>query len=66
MKENLLSTIDAYMNDSFNDGVDKGRELYQRDALSSLTNFLHELLAEGKPNQAEAVAEAMKRIEKLK
>ena len=65
MKENLQRTIDAYIDDSFNDGIDSGRAKYKIDAMRSLTNLLHDLLAQGKANQAEAIAEAMKRLEQL-
>ena len=66
MNENLQRTIDAYIDDAFNDGIDQGRELCKRDVMTSLTNFLHELVQSGNANQADAVSKAMKRIEKLK
>jgi len=66
MNENLQRAIDAYIDDAFNDGIDQGRELCKRDVMTSLTNFLHELVQSGNANQADAVSKAMKRIEKLK
>jgi len=63
--ENLQRTIDAYVDDAFNDGVDTGRDKYKTDAIRSLTSLLHDLLTEGKANQAEAVSTAIKRLEKL-
>lgn len=66
MKENLARTIDAYMDDSFNDGIDLGRAKYKTDAIMSLNNMLHDLITTGKANQAEAIAEAIKRLEQLK
>ena len=65
MKENLLRTIEAYIDDAFNDGVGTGRETYQKDAIRSLTNMSYDLLQAGKPNQAEAIHEAIKRMEQL-
>jgi len=66
MNENLQRAIDAYIDDAFNDGIDQGRELCKRDVMTSLTNFLHELVQSGNANEADAVSKAMKRIEKLK
>ena len=66
MNENLQRAIDAYIDDAFNDGIDQGRELCKRDVMTSLTNFLHELVQSGNANQADALSKAMKRIEKLK
>jgi len=65
MNENLYRTIDAYLDDFFNNGVDSGRAKYKIDAIRSLNNMLHDLLHEGKANQAEAIAEAIKRLEQL-
>jgi len=66
MNENLYRTIDAYLDSAYNDGVDEGRGTYKRDVMTSLTNYLHELVQAGNANQADAVSKAMKRLEKLK
>ena len=65
MNENLLATIQSYLDDSFNDGVDRGRDAYKADAMLSLGNMAYDLLHEGKANQAEAIHEAIKRMEQL-
>jgi len=66
MKENLEATIDAYMDDSYNDGIDKGRETYRRDALLSLNNMMYDHRSTGNHKEANAIAEAMMRLENLK
>ena len=65
MNENLQTTISAYLDDAFNDGVDTGRGKYKAEVIRSLNNMLHDLLTTGKANQAEALAEAIKRLEQL-
>ena len=65
MNENLLATIEAYIDDAFNDGVGTGRETYKKDVIRSLTNMSYDLLQVGKANQAEAIHEAIQRLEQL-
>ena len=65
MNETLRTTIEAYLDESYNDGIDQGRINYKRDMMQSLTNYLHEKLTEGKLNQAEALSELVQRLEQL-